>query len=56
LPRRAVGWPSWSRSSRSARSPSSIPVESQGELLVKGKSVPIQVYAVGVDSLVPEGV
>jgi adenylate cyclase len=33
-----------------------IPVEAQGELLVKGKTQPVQVYAVGVDSLVPESV
>ncbi len=31
-------------------------VEAQGELLVKGKAQPVTVYAVGVDSLVPEGV
>ena len=33
-----------------------IAVEAQGELLVKGKSQPVQVYAVGVDSLVAESV
>jgi adenylate cyclase len=33
-----------------------IAVEAQGELLVKGKTEPIKVYAVHVDSLVPGGV
>jgi adenylate cyclase len=33
-----------------------IAVESQGELQVKGKARPVRVYAVGVDSLVAEGV
>jgi adenylate cyclase len=33
-----------------------IAVEAQGKLLVKGKTHPVQVYAVGVDSLVAEGV
>ena len=33
-----------------------IPVEAQGELLLKGKSEPIKVYAVRVDSLVAESV
>jgi len=33
-----------------------IAVEAQGELQVKGKTQPVKVYAVGVDSLVAEGV
>jgi class 3 adenylate cyclase len=33
-----------------------IAVEAQGELQVKGKARPVRVYAVGVDSLVAEGV
>jgi adenylate cyclase len=33
-----------------------IAVEAQGELLVKGKTLPVNVYAVSVDSLVAEGV
>jgi hypothetical protein len=33
-----------------------IVVEAQGELLVKGKTEPVKVYAVHVDSLVAEGV
>jgi class 3 adenylate cyclase len=33
-----------------------IAVEAQGELQMKGKAQPVKVYAVGVDSLVAEGV
>jgi class 3 adenylate cyclase len=33
-----------------------IAVEAQGELLVKGKTEPVKVYAVQVDSLVAESV
>ena len=33
-----------------------IAVEAQGELLVKGKTRPVKVYAVHVDSLVAESV
>jgi class 3 adenylate cyclase len=32
-----------------------IPVEAQGELLMKGKTEPVRVFAVRVDSLVAEG-
>ena len=33
-----------------------IAIEAQGDLLVKGKTLPVNVYAVSVDSLVAEGV
>ena len=36
--------------------PDMIAVEAQGELLVKGRTQPVKVYAVSVDSLVAEGV